>query len=309
MKRKFKLYNLNFGDVTDFDPFSIDGYTFFPIKEKQPQQTVTFNDIKYYRKMTLNARVTIPTRQKASILFKEFNNFSNRKIKYLEDLLMLISICIGRLKYNEKELNFPIVPSKHCHRVANNSNKLKSYLEKATSKIQDTEWQQKYDNGFHIISFYNASNVYVKEPRFLADVTIWEYLYYCNNPINYDEPQRVSLNTKINFLVKEYILPAISSIPEEKLRIFSDLRNQLSQNGKFPITNPNSRFSQLNNNSLDQYMRLFKHLTQILVLRTLGIDSIDEISSDDTPSVRSDLEELINNGEINSFSFVIHRLY
>ena len=31
-------------------------------------------------------------------------------------------------------------------------------------------WQDKYENGFHVKSFYNSSNIYVSEPRFLSNI-------------------------------------------------------------------------------------------------------------------------------------------
>jgi len=215
---------------------------------------------------------------------------------------MVVSICIGRNvvpKFYERRLEFPLCSAKHCEIVSRNSTELNAHLETAIAQIRESEWQRKYDNGFHVRAFYNASDIFVAEPRFLADVTIWEYLYYCNNRgMSYDTLRSVSLNTKINYLVKEYLVDNVSSIPEKCLRIFSDIRHQLSHNGKLPIENPKSPFKHLGWNGCREYLKLFKRLTQVLVLKTMEIDAFDQLRVFD---VRSHLEELLRIGAVNLF--------
>jgi hypothetical protein len=251
--------------------------------------------------------VSLPPRQKDSIFHKGGRYTENRKIKFLEDLLVVISVCIGRNvvpKFYEKRRDFPLCSVKHCETVSKNSNELKAHLEIAIEEIMKNEWQKKYDNGFHIRAFYNAANILVVEPRFLADVTIWEYLFYCNNKsMTYDDLKRKSLNTKINYLVKQYLVDNNSSIPEERLRVFSDLRNQLSHSGKLPIENPKSPFQKIGWHGCEQYLLLFKWLTQALVLKTIKIDAIGQMS---TLSVQYFLEELLRNGEIALFKQLEH---
>jgi hypothetical protein len=308
MSKVLKLYNLNFFDVADFQPFDVDGYTFSPISKNQPQKR-NFYPSEYFfklnRRMSLNAYVTIPARQKDSIFRKGGKYSRKRKIKFIEDLLVLISICIGRNvvpKFHKNRLEFPLAPGKHCEMVSKNSTELKTHLEIAISNIQQKDWQQKYDNGFHVRQFYGASDIFVAEPRFLADVTIWEYLYYCNHrSMVYSTLCNVSLNTKIRFLIKEYSLSNISSLPETRLRIFSDIRNQLSHNGKLPIENPKSPFQSLGWSGCKRYMQLFKHLTQVLVLKTMGIDALDELDAFD---VRSNLEELVQKGSVSAYDLI-----
>jgi hypothetical protein len=305
MSRLLRLYNLNFLHAEDFQPFTVDGYTFYPIPERQPQRRVTNTSddiLGYNRRMHLNARVSIPARQRDSVFRRGGKYSRNRRIKFLEDLLMVVSICIGRNvvpKFYERRLEFPLCSAKHCEMVSRNSTKLNAHLETAIAQIRESEWQRKYDNGFHVRAFYNASDIFVAEPRFLADVTIWEYLYYCNNRgMSYDSLRRVSLNTKINYLVKEYLVDNVPSTPEERLRIFSDIRHQLSHNGKLPIENPKSPFKHLGWNGCREYLKLFKRLTQVLVLKTMEIDAFDQLRVFD---VRSHLEELLRVGAINLF--------
>jgi len=307
MSKLLLLYNLDFLYAENFQPFTIAGYTFYPIPKRQPQReeviASTSNDVlKYNRRMHLNARVSIPARQKDSI-FRRGGKYSiHRRIKFLEDLLMVISICIGRNvvpKYYEKRREFPLCSKKHCEMVSRNSLELKAHLDSAIAVIQESEWQRKYDNGFHVKAFYNAAEIFVTEPRFLADVTVWEYLYYCNNrDMTYNALRNVSLNSKINYLVKEYLMDSVSSIPEERLRIFPDIRNQLSHNGKLPIENPRSPSKHLGWNGCREYLKLFNHLTQVLVLKTMEIDALDQLRVFDA---RPHLEELLRTGAINLF--------
>lgn len=299
------LYNLNFLHAEDFQPFTVDGYTFYPIPERQPQRKLisTAEDIqRSNRRMYLNARVSMPARQRDSVFRRGGTYSRNRRIKFLEDLLLVVSICIGRNvvpKFYEKRREFPLCSKKHCEMVSTNSTELNEHLKSAITQIQESEWQRKYDNGFHVRAFYNAAEIIVVEPRFLADITIWEYLYYCNHPDkSYDQLTDVSLNSKINDLVRGYLMDSISSIPEERLRIYSDIRNQLSHTGKLPIENPRSRHRNLGWNGCREYLKLFKRLTQVLVLKTMEIDALDQLRVFD---VRPHLEELLRNGTIELF--------
>ncbi len=304
------LYNLNFLWADDFQSFTVDGYTFHPISEKQPVRNSTYNSnnaVKYNRNMHLNARVSLPPRQKDSIFHKGGRYTENRKIKFLEDILVVISVCIGRNvvpKFYKTRRDFPLCSAKHCETASKNSNELKAHLEIAIEEIMKSEWQEKYDNGFHIRAFYNAANILVAEPRFLADVTIWEYLYYCNNrSMTYDKLICISLNTKINYLVKQYLVDNKSSIREERLRVFSDLRNQLSHYGKLPIENPKSMFQKMGWHGCEKYLLFFKRLTQALVLQTIKIDAIKQMN---TLSIQNLLEELLRNGKIALFEQLDH---
>ena len=303
MSRVLRLYNLNFLCAEDFQPFTVDGYTFYPIPERQTQRGVTTPSddvvLKYNRSMHLNARVSIPARQKDSIFRRGGRYSRHRRIKFLEDLLMVISICIGRNvvpRFCEKRREFPLCSAKHCEMTSKNSAELKTHLETAITEILKSQWQVKYDDGFHVKAFYYFSDIIVAEPRFLADVTIWEYLYYCNNrSMSYDVLKTVSLNTKINYLVKEYLVGSVASIPEQRLSIFSEIRNQLSHSGKLPIEKPTSQFVNLGWSECREYMSLFKRLTQVLVLKTMGLDVFDQLRVFD---VKPCLEELLRNGKL-----------
>jgi len=302
MPRIFNLYNFNFHFEEDFAPFEIHGYTFFPIQGKQPKKRMIYTSsyfLESNRCMELNAKVSIPSRQRDSVFRKGGIYHDGRKIKLLDDLLVIISILIGRNvipKSYEKLLEFPLCSGKHCECVSRNSDELQKHLSIATPSILARDWQEKYENGFHVRSFYNASNIFVAEPRFLADMAIWEYLYHrYHRNLSYDSLNKRTLNTKINFLVKEYLLPSLTSLPEERLRIFSDMRNQLSHNGKLPIQNPRSPFIGLGWIGCRKYLKLFNRLTQVLILKTLGVDCFDQLRVFNT---KDHLDELVSNGSV-----------
>jgi hypothetical protein len=302
----FLLYNLNFDFADDFENFSIAGYSFYPIPHKQPQKRArtsgyilkspTPHEI---RSMNLNARIIIPKKQKDSVFRKGGTYSQYRRIKFLDDLLVIISICIRKNvvpKFYEKFDEFPVCALKNCERVSKNSKELKQLLEIIIWEIQKSSWLQKYDGGYHIKNFYHAGNIYIGEPRFLADITIWEFLYYCDHRTQpYEWFNSITLNTKINYLVKKYLLNTPSAIPEERLKIFSDMRNQLSHHGKLPIQNPKSPFKNLGFIGCHNYWQLFMKLTQALVFKTLGIDIIDKLN------VRGHLDELIIRGSVQTF--------
>ena len=121
--------------------------------------------------------------------------------------------------------------------------------------------------------------------------------------MTYDKLICISLNTKINYLVKQYLVDNISSIPEERLRVFSDLRNQLSHYGKLPIENPKSMFQKMGWHGCEKYLLFFKRLTQALVLQTIKIDAIKQMN---TLSIQNLLEELLRNGKIALFEQLDH---
>ena len=305
MSKKLMIYNLNFRLAEDFKTFDVNGYIFYPIPKKQllRRNIYTSDDaLKENREMSLNAFVEIPHVQPDSILYKGGIYSERRKRKLLDDILVIISCCIGRnvvAKFMRVFPGFPTASGKHCEMVAKNSEYLKTYLEIALRHLSAPIWQTTYEDGFHLKMFYNASNIYVIEPRFLADITIWEYLYYRENThFTYRQLNSVTLNTKIKYLISKFLLNTEAVFPEERFRIFSDLRNQLSHSGKLPIKNPNSLFNNLGWIGCENYLKLFNRLTQALVLKTLGIESLDHMSAF---SVRTFLEELTRESRVRLF--------
>ncbi|MFH1798046.1 MAG: hypothetical protein ABH844_01705 [Candidatus Omnitrophota bacterium] len=301
MSRKMYLYNLHFFDAEDFKNFSIVGYSFCPIAERQPKIELDYGLI-FNRGMHLNSYVLIPKRQAGSVFFKGGKSSQHRERKFLDDILLIISILIGRntvAKFHKKYSCFPLCSSKHCSIIALNSEELLEYLKIAIPLIKDSVWQDKYDSGFHLNMFYNNSNIFVEESGFLANISLWEHLYYRNHKDkSFEDIKNCSLDGKIHFLIKEYFLKDECKIEQNNLRIFSDIRNQLSHNGKLPIQNPKSPFLKLGYAGCEHYVKMFGRLTHVLVLKTLGIDAIGKLH---VFGVKAHLDELVKEGFVSHF--------
>lgn len=305
MSKKLNLYNLNFFDTKDFNSFAVSGYSFCPLFGKQPKRkSVMSSDyfLKLNRGMKLNSYVIIPKRQEDSIFYKGGKYSDYRRRKFLDDLLLIISILIGKnvvAGFYKKYNDFPLCSAKHCSMIATDSQELKKYLEIVIPKIIDPIWQKKYDSGFHLRMFYNSANIFIEEFRFLANISIWEYLFYCDyKDKTFEYIEKFSLNSKIYLIIKNYFYNNKIKVKEEKFRIFSDLRNQLSHNGKLPIQNPKSPFRKIGHVGCGHYMKFFQYLTQALVLKTIGIDAIDKLRLFD---IKKHLEELVVKGSVSHF--------
>lgn len=305
MSKKIYLYNLRFLNVNDFNNFSINGYSFHAIPDKQPKRINPVPSdyfLKLNRGICLNSFVLIQKRQEGSIIFKDRKYSRHRKRKFLDDILLVISLLIGKNvvpRFYRKFNSFPLCSANHCSMVALNSKELEQYLAIAIPRMKDAVWQNRYDNGFHLNMFYNASNIFVTEHRYLAYISIWEYLFYCdfrNKPYAYFVKR--SLLSKLNFLVKKYFVKKGSKIGDFKLKIFPDLRNQLSHNGKLPIQNPKSQFRKLGYIGCAYYMNMFERMTQILVLKTIGIDAVKKM---DIFNVIDHLDDVIKKGFVPHF--------
>jgi len=313
MARTFLLYNFNlyrpYGQAEkEPEPFTVCGYRFCPISGAHRAKWLE-DRRKRGRRMHLNARVSVPSKQGDSIIrcggriiTYPIENKS-RKIKFLEDILILMSILIGRnvvMKCSETRLAFPLQASKNCDVIVRDSRELEKYLNIAVNEILKPEWQAKYENGFHLKSFYNATDIFVYEPRFLAYVTIWEYLYRRDHQgKSYDDMSCISFSTKLNHLLSTYILSGKKKIPEERFRVFSDLRNQLSHNGTLPIENPRSPLAGSSSEECDGYLPFFERLTQVLVLKTIGMDVSVSL---DRCGIKQEWDELSRTGKIRNYA-------
>lgn len=292
------LCNLQFLEHSRFKPFEIAGYRFEPIPQKLPITRNRAHNLNTCN-MHITARVTLPSRQRDSVLFRGGRLDDRWKRKFIEDILILMSILISRkvvLRCHRVYRFFPTWAGLHCEEVARDSASLRDYLAVAIPEILGRDWQRRFVDGFHVRTFYNFSDITNAEARYLADITIWEFLYYCENKtiLTYDQLVRKSLNAKLNFLLKTYLIPSHKKIRHNQLDVFVHLRNQLSHNGKLPIENPKSRFRTLNWNGCKAYMDLFKRLTQALVLKTLNIDARKTLGM-------TELKELLAKGEVHNY--------
>ncbi len=302
MSKNIKLFNFNFMSTEQFKKFEIMDYIFTPISEKQLHFNKSFSSkdiLKFNREMIINSFVSIPSKQKDTIIRMGSKYPNNRKVKFLDDILMIISILIGRNvvpRSYKSFINFPPFASNHCNTISRDSSELKSHLESVIENILNKEWQNKYCNGYHIKMLFNNSNIFVKEPRFLSYMTIWEYLYARENQNkSLRQIQDTCLDHKISFLLKKYLLSKRHRNLERKIKVFSVIRNQLIHSGDLPISDP--CFNHLSYEGCSRYIILFENLTQLLVLKTLNIDAFDNLR---VFNVKNNLEELSTSGVVNS---------
>ena len=133
MPKGLKICNLNFEGDNNFDEFEIDGYKFTPINKDITEKLIYKSQdfVNYHRKHKVTCKVFTPKRQNDSIIFKEghlTNKLSisqtGRKRKFLEDVLLLISLLIGRnvVLYSRRySPQFPALPFKSLKPISSNS--------------------------------------------------------------------------------------------------------------------------------------------------------------------------------------------
>ena len=307
MPRILKLVNLNFIDADDFKPFEVNDYSFLPIEQRQ--KISLFSN----RSHSVNAKVIIPPNQPNSVLRKGGKkgkrSGSERLIKLLDDMLIIVSILIGRnvVQWSDRAYSiFPAVSSKHCNMISKNSTSLKNDLDTAINTLLLPDWQTKFENGFHVLMFYNCADLFVDESRFISNVKIWEFLYAHDIKdlddsveAHYYKLRKTKLETKICHLLRRYLLNN-KNLSLDKLDIFIHLRNQLTHYGKLPVIVPDAPdwIRSLGWSGCKWYLRLFERLTQLLVLKTLGIDGIQSLN---LFNVSEHLSELVSKGRISFY--------
>jgi len=306
-----KIYNLNFLKAEDFKPFNCMQYEFMPIPEKQPMPSSIHHSRDFnsnYRKHSVNAKVKILGRQKNSLLYRSgiINNGTRRYRKFIDDVLLVISILLGRnvilFTYRDSK-TFPLAAGKHCKKVCYNSEELKLYLKIAIETITSPEWQSKYENGFHLIMFNNYADIQSIESRFISNIKIWEFLYaqeslsnYTTFLDHYNHLLSTKLETKLCSLIRKHII-GMKNLRKENLKIFVYLRNQLTHYGKLPIIIPDSPdwIKNLSWDEIEKYLYMFEFLTHVLVLSTINIKALDCY---DFFNLKGKLDKIIQNGKI-----------
>lgn len=293
MSKGLKICNLDFEVGKNPEKFEIDGYKFFPINEAIKEKvTYTNRDFtKYHRKHKVTCKVIVPKKQNDSIIFKggritqKFSESqTGRKRKFIEDILLIISLLIGRnvVLYSRKNFGqFPVIPFKNLKQISSNSDELRADLSIALRKIKTYEWQRKFNNGFHLIMLYYHANILHDESRFLANFVIWEWLYahiYGKESGNLREIISSILHSVWMSDVDQNIYNA------SKHNIFSVLRNQLAHSGRLPINRPYAKtwMKQLSSEDIRAFFDFFNTLTQVLVMKTINPNCENRIDSFNT---------------------------
>jgi len=303
--RRLKLASAGFlGIRTYFEPFAVGGYTFYSAHPKPsgwPHNRGATGPTQFdTRSVTHNAYVEFTGRQEESILFRSgIVGYSGhiRKKKLIEDVLLITSLITGRnwwLYSHRGYPDYPVINCMHLNRVApgNGGAEAGSMIEKALECVRTGSWRTQFAGGFHLRMLRNHANILSTEARYLSLMVIWEWLYaHLKNPFGatvYDESKKLT-----------EILASVlrDNWPEETnynlLRnkcILHVLRNQLAHSGRLPIDrkgaddwmkNLHCGFGFLSGESVGviDYIHFFEQLTQVVVLRTLGLKVDDRLGA------------------------------
>lgn len=313
MARK-KLDNLTFIVDSDFTtPFSVAGYAFHSQNQLRNQvQGITGRRIlQENRKHKQNAYVEYAGIQESSIIFSgglEGNRFRPRKRKFLNDLLVLGSILTARnwnLFSRRNSTQYPVVSRNHLEYISKDAEQCKQHLDIAVTRLKDPAWQTQFDNGFHLLMLLNHANILNSESRFLSMTIIWEWLYpHLKNPegaTSSDESD--NLHEVFTFVLNKFWSTKINNtiftngrVERLSKNIFYVLRNQLAHSGRLPIDRDYAEAWMKNLGRDDyKYLKFFDRLTQILVLKTLGIDGEDSLKLFNFPT---QLDSFLTTGQI-----------
>ena len=291
-----KLVNLTFVGDKYFKPFKVDGHTFYSQNpQNQPRSRVytSTQALRDNRRHRQNAYVEYSGAQGASILFRGgrvgTDCRNSRERKFLEDLLVFGSILTPQnwqLFSRRDFTQYPVISRNHMEYISKNAEQCKQHLDIAVSKLKDASWQIQFENGFHFLMLLNHANILNAESRFLSMVVIWEWLYpHLRNP-NGATPKDESNNLlEVFFFILKQFWPSQFNISLERSNIFHVLRNQLAHSGKLPINRSYAKLwmTQIlwdyedTTKGISDYLKFFDRLTQIVVLKTIGIDGEDSL--------------------------------
>jgi len=298
--KKLRLMNvylyLDLDDESDY--FTVDKYNIYPPKLRLLSGS-------NYKKHTQNAFVEFNGSQYDSILFRggiAGDKNKSQKRKLIDDVLVVGSILNGWnwVLYSRKDYrSCPVIPCPYLENIElNGKNEIEGHFNKAMNKINDVSWQKQYENGFHLIMLLNHANITTAESRFLSNIVIWEWLYpHLKNPNGATPKDEIDdLKEIIHFVLKHY-WPNMRFTGNN---IFHVLRNQLAHSGKLPINRTRSYVenwmssldweSNYGGRGIKDYILFFDKLTQIIVLKTLGIDA-ERI-------IQRDLNQFLNQGRL-----------
>ena len=151
----------------------------------------------------------------------------------------------------------------------------------------------------------NHANILISESRFLSMVVIWEWLYpHFQNPYGATSDDEIrDLREIFSFILKKF-WPREFNSSLESHNIFHVLRNQFAHSGKLPIdrgcaTNWMKRVQweyEDTTKGIKDYLKFFDRLTQIIVLKTLGLNCEDKLKSFD---FRSQLSNFLATGRLS----------
>lgn len=293
--KRLKLSNITFVIDEYFEPYRVNNYT---ISSKHKKTSKYKRVLRHIKKSTRehchNAFVEFSGVQEDSIIFKGGMVNNSRKIKLIEDILLIGSI----LTHNNWALfsrsdypQYPVLPINHLDYICRDSIEIEKLLNKAVSKIKEPSWQIQYENGFHLLMLFNKANIYNYEGRFISYMVIWEWLYpHLKNPNGATSAdESFNLIEIMNYIFNHYWGAKINNklFTSSYKNIFYVLRNQLAHSCKLPIDRNYAEDWMKNlkwekdkptGKGIKDYLKFFGLLTQVIVLKTLDIDSEKSLS-------------------------------
>jgi len=296
-KVPINIFNLYFPPRDFFNPFTIERYTF--TSTSKPSFISTYNSQKDWRDVRLTATVSIRDKQKPSIIYsggKLINRLkqTETELTFLDDLSLLMSLCLARNvvpEYMSSTNEWPVIARNHLEQVSTSPEQLSSDISVVISCIRSVTWQQKYLSGFHLRMICHAANVLNMETRYLAMVVLWEWLY---GRLTGDEKEN-NLRKIIAHILKHFWPETNSSIFKDQANnIMQTLRNQLAHSGLLPINRGDLWMRAVSKQDLlEKYIPFFTHLTQIVVLKTIGLNCESRI-----PEFTSELKAFLSTGKL-----------
>ncbi len=283
-----------------FQPFSVVGYTFHSLAKPEQSGRVYTSIMasRDNRKIRRNAYVVWHGKQQDAIINCNRRYYwapdKYRKAKLLHDILMIGSVLTGAnwVLHSRRweDRDFPVAAANHLRMVSHDKRQLAEDCSDAIGMLQDQAWCAKFKNGFHIRMLLNSSNVGNSESRVLAYFVIWEFLY-----TRIFQKESNNLHEIVAKLLEHFWPGAINKTiflthKENGLskNILYVLRNQLAHNGQLPIDRPyaepwmkllpvSSPYASLDW-GVDEYMRFFEDLTEVIVFKTLGMNTEDRLA-------------------------------
>lgn len=301
---RLRIVNAGFVAIGSyFEPFDVGKYRFssmYPRPEGWPDSEGFSGNLALgSRVVRCTAHVEFVGRQENSILFHGGGVGSKKsphRRKLIDDVLLLASIVTGRnweLFSRREYPNYPVTNVNHlqCILPGSGGQGAGTVISRAVDCIRNGSWQTQFENGFHLIMLKNHANVLNREARFLSLVVIWEWLYaHLKNPSGATVADEIKDLKAIFFKVLNSFWPGRAN---EKVllsgNIFHVLRNQLAHCGRLPIDRDYAQlwmtklhcdfmpFSTKGTGIAD-YMSFFERLTQVVVLKTIGIDAESQLS-------------------------------
>jgi len=302
---RLRLVCAGFIDIgTYFEPFRVREYRF---ESAWPRPTGWLDDrgtsTRYgsdTRSVTHTGFVEFSGRQANSILYwggVVGTRHRLRKRKQVEDVLVLASLLTGHnwgLYSRRSYHDFPVINANHLQCVAPGcgGEEAGRLIELALQSLTSESWQTQFEEGFHLRMLLNHSNVLATEARFLSLMVIWEWIFaHIRNPRGATiKDESKNLNKILVGVLEEYFPGMVNSALLSDKCILFVLRNQLAHCGRLPIDRDYAKtwmrqlhcdfqpFS-LKGIGVIDYIHFFQQLTQVVVLKTLGLDVEDRLSA------------------------------